>query len=202
MARRRIATGVLAVALSSCGTDPSVPLEPVTLKVISFTTGLPVPDGYTLSINGSLVHHLDTSDSLVITDLDAGQYTLELQGLTPDCRVKGENPRTLLLIAGTRVQSAFHVECIPPNSGTVLVRTATYGDGPTHYQIILEGGLFVETIANDELLTLFPVPIGLRAVQILGVPESCQLNGANPRFVLLSEPGNIAGTVFKVNCLI
>lgn len=197
---RSIATGVLAVVVCSCGGPPTIPLESADLKVISFTTGLPLPDGYTIRLNGDRTGHLDTNDSLVFAGLDPGEYTLELSVLPADCRVTGENPRTVTLVAGNTTQTVFQVRCIPPNSGTLLVRTATYGNGPSHYEIILDDGLFVETISNDELLTLFPVPVGTRTVRIEGVPLDCQLVGANPRFILIREPGSLAGTVFKIHC--
>lgn len=195
-----VVAGVLAVVLSSCGGPPSVPLQPADLKVISSTTGVPRPDGYTVSLNGDRTSHLDTNDSLVYAGLDAGEYTLELAGLPADCRVTGENPRTVMLLAGTMMHTVFQVRCIPPNSGTLLVRTATYGKGVNRYEIVLGNGLFVETVGNDELLTLFPVPVGTHTVTISGVPLDCQIAGANPRFVIIREPGSIAGTVFKMQC--
>lgn len=195
-----IAAGILAVVLCSCGGVPSVPVEPADLNIITATTGVPVPDGYSISLNGDRTSHLDTNGSLVLADLDAGEYTLELSELPADCRVTGENPRTVILVAGTTTQTVFQVRCIPPNSGTLLIRTATYGNGPTRYDIILDNGLFVESIANDELLTLFPVPVGIRTVTIEGVPPHCQLVGTSPRFIIVREPGSIAGTVFKVHC--
>lgn len=195
-----IAAGILAVVLCSCSGPPSVPLEPADLKVISLTTGVPRPDGYAVSLNGVGTSHLDTNDSLVFADVDAGEYILELTGLPADCRVVGENPRTVVLVAGTTAQTVFQVRCIPPNSGTLLVRTATYGQGASHYEIVLDTGLFVETVGNDELLTLFPVPVGTHTVTISGVPVDCQIAGANPRFIIIREPGSIAGTVFKMQC--
>jgi hypothetical protein len=197
---RSIVRGAFALAVCSCGGPPTVPVEPADLKVITSTTGLPLPDGYTVSLSGNRTGHLDTNGSLIFTGLDAGEYTIELSPLPPDCRVTGENPRTVTLVAGSTTQSVFQVRCIPPNSGTLLVRTATYGDGPTQYDIILDDGLFVETIFNDELLTLFPVPVGARTVRIEGVPLDCQLVGANPRVIIIREPGSLAGTVFKIHC--
>jgi hypothetical protein len=197
---RSIATGVFAAVVCSCGGPPTVPLEPADLRVLSVTTGLPLPDGYTISLNNDRTGHLDTNDSLVFAGLDPGEYTLELSPLPVDCRVTGENPRTVTLVAGNTTQSVFQVRCIPPNSGTLLVRTATYGNGPSRYEIILDDGLFVEPIFNDELLTLFPVPVGTRIVMIEGVPPDCQLVGANPRFIIIREPGSLAGKVFKTHC--
>jgi hypothetical protein len=66
--------------------------------------------------------------------------------------------------------------------------------------VILDNGQEARTLPNNESVTFFPVPIGIRSVEIVGVPPDCQLNGPNPRFVALNEPGSIAGTVFKMNC--
>ena len=196
----RVATSVFAFLLCSCGDVPSIPLEPGDLRVTSSTTGLPLPDGYTVSLNGVRTSHLDTNGSIVFPDLAAGEYTLELSGLLADCRVTGENPRIVNLAPGSTTQSVFQVRCIPPNSGTLLVRTATYGKGASRYEIVLDNGLFVEPIENDELLTLFPVPVGIHTVTISGVPLDCQIAGANPRFIIIREAGGIVGTVFKMQC--
>ena len=196
----RVAMGLLAVAVCSCGDIPSVPPQPADLQVVSVTTGVPLPDGYTISLNGERLSHLDNNGSLLFDDLEAGEYTVELSVVPADCRVTGENPRTVILEGGTTTQSVFHVRCIPPNSGTLLVKAATYGNGPSNYEIILDDGLFVETIADKALLTLFPVPIGIRSVAIGGVPADCQLVGSNPRFITLREAGGVAGIIFKVHC--
>lgn len=196
----RIPMGLVAVAVCSCGDFPSVPPGPAELQVVSVTTGVPLPDGYTISLNGDRLSHLDINGSLIFADLEAGEYTVELSVLPSDCRVAGENPRTVILKSGTTTQSVFQVRCIPPNSGTLLVRTATYGNGPGHYEIVLDDGLFVDTIADEALLTLFPVPVGIRTVAIGGVPADCQLVGSNPRFVIIREAGGQAGTIFKIHC--
>lgn len=196
---RRV-TSVFALLLCSCGDVPSVPLEPANLRVISSTTGAPLPNGYVVSLNSVGTSQLDLNSSIIFADLAAGEYTLELSGLLADCRVMGENPRIVSLAPGSTTQSVFQVRCIPPNSGTLLVRAATYGKGATRYEIVLDNGLFVESVENDELLTLFPVPVGTHTVTISGVPSDCQIAGANPRFIIIREPGSIAGTVFKMQC--
>jgi hypothetical protein len=194
------ATSILPLVLYSCGDVPTVPPEPARLEVVSNTTGLPQLGGYTVTLNGELSRQLDNNGSVMYTDLEAGEYVLELSGLTPDCLVLGKNPRVLILAAGRTSETLFQVRCIPPNTGTVVVRAATYGNGPTRYEVILDNGLYVKTLPNDETVTFFPVPIGIRSVELVGVPPDCGLNGPNPRFISLNEPGSIVGTVFKMNC--
>jgi hypothetical protein len=192
--------GVVTLLFSACGGPPTVPLGPADLKVISSTTGVPVPVGYGVHLNGDRASHLDADDSLVFSDLDAGEHVLELTEVPPDCRIIGENPRTLILVAGTAAQTVFQVRCIPPNSGTLFVRAATYGKGASRYHISLDNGLFEETVRNNELLTLFPVPVGTHTVAISGVPAGCQVSGPNPRFIIIRAHGGFAGTVFKMQC--
>jgi hypothetical protein len=177
-----------------------VPLGSADLKVISSTTGSPVPSGYTVNLNGDRASHLDADGSLVFSDLDAGEHILELSEVPPDCRIMGANPRTVMLVAGTTAQTVFQVRCIPPDSGTLFVRAATYGKGASRYHISLDNGLFDETVRNNELLTLFPVPVGTHTLTISGVPAGCQIAGANPRFIIIRDHGGFAGTVFKMQC--
>ena len=192
-------TSILFLVLSACGEVPTVVPERARLTVTSSTTGVPHSGGYTVTVNGELSSQLDTNDSEVYTSLEAGEYVLELSGLPSDCRVVGENPRVLILTAGRSSETIFQVFCIPPNTGTVVVRAATYGNGPSRYEAILDG-VTVKTLPNNTNVSFFPVPVGIRTVELSGVPPDCQLNGPNPRSIPLVEPGSIVGTVFKMNC--
>jgi hypothetical protein len=187
--------------LGACDYDTTPPPAPAELEVISSTVGVPIPQGgYTITLDNEHIIRLPTNGSHVFTNLVAGAHTLELSELPGDCRVTGKNPRTVTAVAGASTLSVFQITCSPPNSGTVLIKTATYGRGPPVYEVELGDHLFSERIGPSDKLTLFPVPVGTHIVTLAPVPQECQLVGFNPRLVVVRQAGSTAGTIFKVHC--
>jgi hypothetical protein len=188
----------------ACGeitVPPPESAEPAELRVVNSTTGAPIPaEGYDITLDGVDSIHLETNGSHLFANLAAGEHTLELSKLPVDCRVTGNNPRTVTAVAGDTALSVFLVTCMPPNSGTLFIRTATYGKGPLEYEILVDNGLFFEVTGPSDELTLFPVPVGVHTVELTPIPPDCQLVGANPRIVTIQEVGGFAGTIFKVRC--
>ena len=193
--------GGLTLLVCACGDITVPPPEPAELRVVNSTTGVPIPtEGYAITLDGVESIHLETNGFHVFANLAAGEHTLELSALPVDCRVTGKNPRTVTAIAGASAQTVFQVTCIPPNSGTLFIRTATYGNGPASYEITVDDRLFTEAIGQSDELTLFPVPVGVHTVALEPVPGDCQLVGANPRIVIIAQAGGFGGTIFKVHC--
>jgi glucose/arabinose dehydrogenase len=82
-----------------------------TLEVSTSTTGAELdPDGYTVTVNGTVSAPLATNG----TDsgqFSAGDHTLELSGVAPNCTVTGSNPRTVTVPAGGSAATQFDVTC-------------------------------------------------------------------------------------------
>jgi hypothetical protein len=199
-APRFLAVG-LTLLFCACGDTTTLPPGSGELKVGNSTTGAPLPaTNYVLTLDGVQSSPLEVNGSHVFSNLAAGEHTLELSELPADCRIVGNNPRTVTAAAGDTVLSFFLVRCIPPNSGTIFLRTATYGEGPEEYEMTVDNGLFSGVMGPTDELTLFPVPVGVHLVTIEPILSDCQLVGANPRIVIIREPGGIGSTLFKVRC--
>ena len=197
----RFLAGAVTLLFCACGDIAAPPPGPAELKVINSTTGAPIPGGgYAVTLDGVHSIRLETNGSHIFANLAAGQHTLELSELPDDCRVTGNNPRIVTAIAGSTALSVFLVSCVPPNSGTLFIRTATYGKGPARYEISVDDGLFSEPIGPSDELTLFPVPVGVHTVTLTPVRPDCQLVGSNPRIVIIRQAGGFGGTIFKVHC--
>jgi hypothetical protein len=161
----------------------------------------PIPaGGYRVTLDGLHSIRLETNGSHVFANLAAGDHTLELSELPVDCRVTGNNPRTVTAVAGATAMSVFLVTCMPPNSGALFIKTATYGKGPAGYEVSVDDGLFSEPIGTSDELTLFPVPVGVHTVALEPVQANCQLVGSNPRIVIIRDVGGFGGTIFKIHC--
>jgi hypothetical protein len=191
---------MLSLLACACGDITALPPAPGELKVLNATTGLPIPTKpYAITLDGVHSSRLEINGSHVFSNLAPGEHTLELSETPADCRITGNNPRTVTAAAGDTALSVFLVTCIPPNSGSLSIRTATYGKGPEEYEILVDG-LFSEVMGATDELTLFPVPVGVYMVGIAPIHSNCQLVGFNPRIVIIRRAGGIGDTIFKVHC--
>jgi hypothetical protein len=188
------------------GTDVVLP----SLSVTTTTDGVELdPDGYSLLIDGAPGRPIGPAATLVIEQLDEGQHTLELSGLSPNCQAEGENPRTITIQSGGTTRADFAVRC-SATTGSIDVSVATTGDGsdPDGYALLLdgsEGG----TIAVNATTSLAGLPPGSHTIGLTGIAANCQLAGANPQGVTIiagqslpvsfsltcSNPGPSAGTI-------
>lgn len=119
-----------------------------TITVNVTSTGSQVdPDGYLLSIDGGGVVAVGRDAVQEFRSISAGAHSVQLSGLSPNCRTEGANPQTVTVTAGAIVTVAFVVEC---------------SDGVVHWSSIpLPGGFTGLDIwgssANDLFVTGYDV---------------------------------------------
>ena len=81
------------------------------LTVTTSTTGSNLdPDGYTLTLDGSLSQPIATNGSVTVTG-PAGDHPVALSGVATNCMVSGANPRTVTVPAGGAGTTTFAVTC-------------------------------------------------------------------------------------------
>jgi TolB protein len=131
-----IRLGGLAPNCSVLGNNPrlvTVERDPVQVDVevhcshpagtirITTLTGGPRPDvdGYEVAIDGA-PRHVDANATLTVPDLPVGDTEIRLDGIASNCRVDGENPRTVSLAIGAVVTVTFTVGCLPSGEGIIL----------------------------------------------------------------------------------
>jgi hypothetical protein len=193
----------VAIAASGCGGGSdvaSVPDDPLTsLQVVTTVEGEPHdPDGYTLSIDGGPGLRLGVQDILLVPDVEAGGHTLELSGVAPECEVRGENPRTVQILANLTTRTEYGLSCGIPGTGRVTVTTFTYGARPESYVVEVTGGPSA-IIGPEDQVTLLSVRAGFDTVTLRRVPSVCRVTQANPR-VLQVPAGGVKLTLFKIRC--
>jgi hypothetical protein len=177
----------------------SVPDSPTTLQVITTIEGEPHdPDGYLLSIDAGPGLPLSVHDTLLVPELEPGGHTLELSGVEPVCAVRGDNPRTVQVLANQTTHTEFGLNCVIPGTGRLTVTTFTYGTGPESYVVQVTGGPSAR-IGPEDQVTLLSVRAGLDTVTLRGVPSVCRVTQANPR-VLNVPVGGVKLTLFKIRC--
>jgi hypothetical protein len=167
------------------------------------TTGTGVdPDGFDLTLDGTSLSPIDPNGTLNVTSVSAGTHLLGLGGVAANCRVTGDNPRSVAVLSGIAATEVFLVACDVPvaNPGIIQVSTITTGTNPDPdgYGVSIDGGA-PQQIPPSATLTLTNIPAGPHAVQLLGVATNCSVSGDNPASVAVSA-GGTAATSFAITC--
>jgi len=173
------------------------------LRITSTTTGpSPDPDGFTITIDGTAGETLATNGEITVVGLTSGAHTVGIAGVSGNCQVGGDNPRSVPVTPGSTGEAAFSIVCQtpPPTTGTIRITTATSGPGTDldGYAFSVDGG-GDQPIGLNATGTVTNLGAGAHAVQLLGVAEHCTVSGANPRNVTVPAGGTIA-VAFSLSC--
>ena len=194
---------LVALALNACGGEGGgfeLPATTGTLEVTTATGGDEMdPDGYTVQVDGEAPQPIGIAGRIQRTLVEPGNHTLRLDGLTSNCSVGGDNPRTVAIVAGQTLTSAFEVTCTA-TSGGILITTSTGGASldPDGYAVVLDGveqGL----IAPSGQVTLTGLALGSHVVGVSGLAGNCQLQGENLRVVTVT-PGGSTPVDYAITC--
>jgi alpha-tubulin suppressor-like RCC1 family protein len=129
-----------SVVLAGCGEDGGETVGPSTgtLVVQTVTTGTPEdPDGYTVSVDNGAVQAIGNNASLEIDGLTEGAHSALLAGLSQECAVIGENPRSVNITAGSTAEISFSISC---SSGPAPTQT---------FKAVAAGGAHSCALAED-----------------------------------------------------
>jgi Tol biopolymer transport system component len=192
-----------ATVLSGCGGDSIEPPTTGNLLVTITTEGAsPDPDGFLLSTDAGEPRHVEVSASLRSENLLLGAHTVELSDIAGNCAVAGENPRTVMIIAGEEVRVPFNIACItpPPLTGTLTINTATNGSDPDldGYAVTVDGGS-MQSIPSTGTLIVSALTAGRHTVELSMLAANCHVNGGNPQDVNVAA-GGLVQLSFTVLC--
>jgi hypothetical protein len=200
-----VAAGSTAhVALSvTCGA-PTPPPAPGGISVTIQTSGPDQdPDGYGVTLDGNDAGAIGASGTLSLADLAAGPHVVGLTGLAGNCRLDGENPRSVTVSAGTVAPVTFSVVCtaLPPSTGSLDVVTATSGPSqdPDGYAFTVDGGNAQPIGANARVSVAGLAP-GSHSIQLQGAAPNCTITGDNPLAATVTA-GATARVAFSITCV-
>jgi Tol biopolymer transport system component len=170
------------------------------IELTATTSGeSPDTDGYMVSLDGGSGQVLASSGTLRFAGVIAGDHRLSLSGVAPNCRVTGENPRTVRVGSGsTRI--GLEVDCGSP-TGTVVVASVTGGlhPDPDGYTVSI-GDHADQPIGPNARVALSGILAGDVSVRLSGLSSNCTLAGENPRRVTVSN-GDSSQVTFEVTCI-
>jgi len=178
----------------------AAPANAGTLRVITVSTGdSPDPDGYSFSLDRGANQPIGVNATATIPSLAAGAHRVQLSGLSDNCRVQGDNPRTVSVPSGGTKDVTFTVSCTRP-VGSIRVTVATTGSpaDPNGYQVTLDGGTG-QHVDADGSLRITDVPAGSHAVALGDIATNCNVTGGPTREVTVTT-GGTADVRFAVTC--
>jgi hypothetical protein len=169
------------------------------IELTAATTGeSPDPDGYTVVLDGRSGQRIAPSGTLRFGGVIAGDHQVILAGVAPNCRVTGDNPRTVT-VGSDIARIGVEVRCGPP-TGTVALTSVTSGlhPDPDGYTVNV-GDAADQPIGSNATLLVAGIPAGDVSVRLSGLASNCTLSGENPRTVAVFNGGS-SRVAFEVTC--
>jgi hypothetical protein len=101
------------------------------LTVRTVTTNNLDPDGFALLVDGTPLQILSANGSVTIGPVQAGERSLELTGIAPNCQAAAENPSVASVVEGMVLAIDYAVSCTDPPEGRIYF----YRSGASSAQI-------------------------------------------------------------------
>lgn len=203
---RRLVLAATALLIASCGGGSGGGLtEPTTgtLQVVTNTTGAELDsDGYTVMVDAVDSGPIGPAAQRTVPELTPGSHEVGLGGVSANCQVQGENPRTVSVVAGETVSETFAVVCAaaPPATGGMSVTTTTTGVSPDpDGYVVTVNGSEAGTIAAEGTLAVAGLGAGDHVVGLAGIAANCGVSGDNPRTVTVVA-GAAVPVAFVIAC--
>jgi hypothetical protein len=169
------------------------------IDVTTATVGDDPDDAYTLSVDGEAPLTVAGNGTSNLSELPEGEHSLQLGDVGGNCAVAGENPRTIVIVAGETQSTAFDVSCVPA-VGELSIATLTSGQDldPDGYAVAVDGGS-PKLVEIGDTVVISGLTVGPHVVELSGVAENCTVNGANPRSATVAFGVTVIDT-FDVTC--
>jgi hypothetical protein len=184
--RARLALSVPVAALALAGGCEDTFISTSSdgrIEVVVNTTGPGSDDdGFRLTVDGNTTEFLVAGGAAALTGLSQGSHSVLLGGLADNCRVEGDNPRTVVVGADGTAGVTFVVSCERGTTGTLFITVATTGepaDSDGYLLVVGESG--VRPIASSANETFTGLPPGVHQVMLKNLAAGCALEGGNPQ---------------------
>jgi len=188
------------------------------IEVAAATTGIDLDaNGYTVQA-GNTQLPLPINGTIRFTERPSGDHSVTLSGLSANCTVAGDNPRTIQVTTGglTRdtARTTFEVTCTS-NTGSLRIATTTTGGefDPNGYYVAVDEYCYYYyyygnycnytwegTLGVNDAVTLPNITIGDHTVIVRDVARNCTVASPNPRTVTVPSAG-LVEAAFAISCV-
>ena len=85
------------------------------IQITTTSTGnAPDADGYTVAVDDAAPQTIGATATLAVSGVSPGAHRVTLAGLTWNCQIEGDNPRSVTVTAGAGTTVAFSLNCYAP----------------------------------------------------------------------------------------
>src|SRR5207247_10466206 len=109
------------------------------LTVTTTTSGPNAPSSYTVTVDGGQSKTILATGSVTYSGLNAGSYSVQLNGVSSNCSVSEANPQTITVPASRTAQARFTISCAAL-TGDLTVTTTTSGRSEARRVGLTAGG--------------------------------------------------------------
>jgi hypothetical protein len=199
--------GTLLLALSllagqiSCDGDSGTGPGSLTgrIEIATSTSGANLdPDGFTVTVDGAQNQSIGSNGAAAFSGVAAGDHDVELTGVSANCTVEGDNPRSVTVSGGGVTATAFEITCAPTGAIEVTVSTTGVDLDPDGYLVTVNGSRS-QSIGVNASVTFTEVTAAEQTVELTGLAPNCSVGGGNPRSLTVPA-GETARTAFAVTC--
>lgn len=176
-------------------TDPPVPTTgSVFIRITSTGADMDL-DGYQIVVDGG-TRRLVAVNSTNLVDASPGSRSIALERVAANCQVTSSNPLSVTVVAGSRVDAAFTVECVATG---VEVSTRTSGvDIPVGFEVAVDG-FRSGAISPNGSLVVSRLTQGPHGIALKFLPGHCAAAGG-PVVASNVVNGKVTRIVFDIQC--
>jgi Tol biopolymer transport system component len=98
------------------------------LEVTTSTVGgSPDADGYAWALDAVDPRQIGINETVLVGNLAMGSHIVTLSNLASNCRIEGNNPRTVSVIADATTRTTFSISCLATQGTKILFRSTRDG---------------------------------------------------------------------------
>lgn len=185
------------VVVTACG-DSQDPSVTGAVRVTVATQGPSSLEGYQVKVGGSVAQAVALNGAVTVADLPAGEYTAELQGISPDCAVAGRNPATVRVVDAEVAEVTFAVVC-PVAQALLRVRVQASGADIDPDGFLLTVGPAQSIVPMRGTTHIAVATEGTAGLTLTGLNTNCTVVGGFPEAVNLIK-GQPADLSLRITC--
>lgn len=137
-------------------------------------------DGYSLLFDGVERQPIGVDETVILSGLSPGGHTVGLSGLAANCRIEGDNPQAVTVVAGETAAVGISAACDPPppSTGTLRVTTATSGadPDPDGFRFRIDDAQ-EQPVGANATVSVTGLAAGPHTIRLLGLAANCRVTG-------------------------
>ena len=181
--RHRTLVCATTLALAACSDHPTEPAVGQVRVTVSTTGPVTDPDGYTLTLDGTVTAVVGSNGEATFSDVTPGEHSVAVDGLAVNCSAAAVPP--VSVASGVIANVTVSVTCVELVGALRVVAPTTGVDPDVAYLLYIDQDAPRLLLANDSLE--FPIVLsGNHAIRIAGVAPNCQVANAAARTAVVA----------------